>query len=325
MSNSKSPVKITRSGDKIAVISPYLPTFVAQARKVQGKWGNNAWHFDARDEETIRATCRRLYGTDGTDNPQVVDIRIDLVGETDQEVYGYGRLLAKRWGRDDSVKLGEGVVIVEGTFPGSAGSRNNPRLMNDPTDTVRIEIRDVPESLLSNDGTEEIVRRHEQPAPASAPEQAKAEPEENPDRPFQGLSDEELAKVLAYATKEIAARGATWDANGNVSFANAKDSAWQRAYATWIDATAETLGADAKEDDWHRAYAAWIDATAQALGDDADGWVYICDDDDHTEEWHNTRTGETRFVRRPAEWPALHTLDAEGIEASPLAGPPQEA
>ena len=175
-------MKIMSKGDgaKIGVRSPYHPSFVARARKLNGDYvrAENVWWFDSRDEEEVRAACLAVYGTTGDDNPPLVDIQIavkdlselrlvallDNIRRVDiqiavkdlseQSLFAYGREVLSRPGRDSRVKLGDGVVIVSGSFPSSAGSRNNPKIGGDAV----LEIRDVPECLIDADCT--VVRRH---------------------------------------------------------------------------------------------------------------------------------------------------------------------
>ena len=111
-------------------------------------------------------------------------------------------MLCERRGRDERVKLGDGVVIVEGSFAGSGGSRANPKLITDDRAVV-LEVRDVPECLVDNDCT--VVRRHELVQPQAPAQQG----QDAPVRPFEALSDADFANLVALVTAEQAARAAT--------------------------------------------------------------------------------------------------------------------
>ena len=63
-------------------------------------------------------------------------------------------MIAERRGRDEAVRLGDGVVIVEGRFGRSGGSAKYPALA---PDGVVLEVRDVPASLVAEDDTVTIV------------------------------------------------------------------------------------------------------------------------------------------------------------------------
>jgi len=140
-------VKITTLGSLCRVESPYHPDFIKVARARNGKWSAPHWLFDARDESGLREECRRIYGTDGTP-VSCVDCRLDYHEYgyfSGSALYALGRLIVERRSRDERVRLGVGVVAVEGGFPESGGSMKNP----DPkayTGTI-LEVRDVPIGL----------------------------------------------------------------------------------------------------------------------------------------------------------------------------------
>ena len=142
---------------KLKAESPYHPDFPVGARKLGGKWNptSKAWYFDLRDEERVRTLCTAVYGTDGTvaDAEDLVTVRPTLGGtywSFDHELWAFGRRLAVRRERDYAVSLGDGVIVVEGDFMESGGSRKNPRITL-ATATVVLEIRDVPALLVEKD------------------------------------------------------------------------------------------------------------------------------------------------------------------------------
>jgi len=141
-------VNITTEGTATTVETPYHPDFPAKARQLGGKWDGSrkVWTFDSRDEERVRAVCREVYGTDGTPE-EVVTLRYKLGrGDgNDKTLFICGREVAVRFHRDMGVRLGAGVVVVEGRFPSSGGSRNYPAVDGEG---VTVEIRDVPKSAV---------------------------------------------------------------------------------------------------------------------------------------------------------------------------------
>lgn len=141
-------MKVTTVNGKTVVDSPYHPGFVGEAHRLNGKWDGNkgTWAFDARDEERVRAAMVKVYGTDGSGPVPVVDVRVTVTRSSQNPYFAYGRLIASRYGRDDRVKLGEGVVIDEGGFSRSAGSRNHPSLTDG--NPVVLLVRDVPVTLI---------------------------------------------------------------------------------------------------------------------------------------------------------------------------------
>lgn len=147
----KGQIKIERTESRIVVQTPYHPEFPPAAKRMGGKWdaANRVWVFDARDEERVRALVRGLFGTDGSEEPQklvTVRIRADLHPATDSNaLWLFGRRIAYRLGRDFPVRLGDGVVIIEGDFARRGGSRKYPAL--EPLPGTVLEIRDVPAEL----------------------------------------------------------------------------------------------------------------------------------------------------------------------------------
>ncbi|WP_186779876.1 type 2 periplasmic-binding domain-containing protein [Streptomyces salinarius] len=139
---------------RLAVTSPYDDTFVAEAKYIGGQWdrASRCWTFDPRDEERVRDLLREVYGTDGSpaDQADLVTVRwnISNLGHTkgDNKIRLAGRTIVSRSGRDADVRLGEGVVLVSGGFPGSAGSMQYPAVA--PEEGTVVEIRDLPRAAI---------------------------------------------------------------------------------------------------------------------------------------------------------------------------------
>ena len=64
------PVSIVEQDGRIAVCTPYHPSFPARARGLGGIWDSaqRVWIFDAADHDRVRSLCREVYGTDGPEN-----------------------------------------------------------------------------------------------------------------------------------------------------------------------------------------------------------------------------------------------------------------
>lgn len=168
--------------DRILCTTPFHPDFAARAKKLGGRWepSEKSWRFDRRDEASVRALCVRLFGTDGSPETasDVLTIRAssDVCESRADSLWLAGRQVARVLGRDSGAKLGDGVVVLSGSF-GSGGSVKNPRI------TVRegttFELRDVPRAmaervhaefhgvdLLNGDGVVVLAATHaEDPAP----------------------------------------------------------------------------------------------------------------------------------------------------------------
>ena len=147
-------VKIENENGKVTVKSPYNPNFPEEARKIGGKWTGKKWTFDQRDEERVRNLCIKVYGTDGT-LQGLVDVQVRLCPGriSKHEIWALGREVIARPGRDAEVRMGEGVILLEGQFGKSGGSHQYPAIAaktGTETDTVLLEIRDVPRQLVEN-------------------------------------------------------------------------------------------------------------------------------------------------------------------------------
>lgn len=149
-------INITTAGGKLDVVSPYHPDMPRQAKSLGGRWNSagRSWVFDQRDEDRVRDMLRSIFGTDGSpaDQADLVTIRWDISGycqtKGDNELRLGGRLVASRRTRDADVRLGEGVVLISGGFPGSAGSMQYPALA--AKDNTIIEVRDIPRAVVAS-------------------------------------------------------------------------------------------------------------------------------------------------------------------------------
>lgn len=138
-------ISIDQHDGRIAVTSPYHPDFPGAARAAGGRWdvAHKAWTFDARDESRVRSLLLEIYGTDGSVmTSDLVTIRTISACPYGQDWYLAGRRLASRSGRDERVRLGEGVVIITGGFPARGGSAKRPDI--DAESGTVLEVRDVP-------------------------------------------------------------------------------------------------------------------------------------------------------------------------------------
>lgn len=146
MADTDVTVEIT--DNTLRVTTPYSPDFPRAARNLGGNFDGKSgrrgvWEFDVRDEERVRALCRRIYGTDGS-AVEMVTVRLDVEefdGRSDA-VWFAGRRVLWRPERDAAVRLGPSVVLIEGSFDGSGGSRARPTIS--AKDGTVVEVRDVP-------------------------------------------------------------------------------------------------------------------------------------------------------------------------------------
>jgi hypothetical protein len=142
-----SEITIQPDGGRLCLSSPYHPDLPAKARALGGRFdpATRRWSFDPRDEARVRDLAREVYGTDGQPG-DTVTVRLDLakssLGTGRQTIYLAGRQIAHRPGRDAAVRLGEGVIIVDGGFRSRGGSMKYPALAWE--DGTVLEVRDLP-------------------------------------------------------------------------------------------------------------------------------------------------------------------------------------
>ena len=177
-------VRVERSDDgSVVLVAPYHPDLPSRAKALGGRWTGSAWRFDGRDEGRVRELARSVYGTDGTDSPELVTLRVTLTEREAvlQELWLAGRLVARRPGRDVPVRLGDGVIIVSGEFPRRAGSARYPELGGVG---VVLEVRDVPRPAVPDRPNVQIVAVEAQAATATDPD------------PLAAFTDEQLITAL---------------------------------------------------------------------------------------------------------------------------------
>ncbi|MEW6901093.1 hypothetical protein [Trueperella pyogenes] len=149
-----SDINVTETDKEITVNAPYMPEFPYGARNLSGKWDPNSktWKFRASRREQLYALLEQCYGWQPNDTGETVTVRITLDSQNayTQRLQFAGRTIATRWGRDEQVRLADNAFIVDGHFPASAGSRNNPLVFNgDEEYTVTLEIEDLPAGALN--------------------------------------------------------------------------------------------------------------------------------------------------------------------------------
>ncbi|WP_164964328.1 hypothetical protein [Rubrivivax sp. JA1026] len=139
-------IQVLRDANAIRVISPYLPAFVAAAKRLGGRWQAPAWVFDIRDDARVCEICLQHYGTDGSPAAgPVVTLRVVFeadYGEHNAPIRVAGREVAKALGRDTGATLGDGVVVLEGGFNSGGSMKNWKTVVSSKGATILL--RDVP-------------------------------------------------------------------------------------------------------------------------------------------------------------------------------------
>jgi hypothetical protein len=144
-------IEVARKGEHVTLTCPYYPDLIPRAHELGGNYLREieAWVFDANDEDRVRLLAYDIFGTDGSCPVETVNVRVDLnvyarrPGDT---IWGFGRRIAYRRERDWSVLLGEDIVVVNGGFNATGGSKAKPAATYEPG-TV-LELRHVPASIV---------------------------------------------------------------------------------------------------------------------------------------------------------------------------------
>lgn len=143
-------VKIEIGGFK--VITPYNAHFVTRARDIGGKWDGEAWIIPKIMEAPLKETLLDIYGQDGFTKTELLNVSIDLDKAGDfyheQSIEMFGLTLARRAYRDGSVKLGDGVYVIKGTFPSRGGSSKNPSLSLNQGSGMILQVQKVPKTKV---------------------------------------------------------------------------------------------------------------------------------------------------------------------------------
>lgn len=172
-------ITITELAGLLSVVAPYDKKFVAAARRAGGRWNRDAksWVFDARDRGAVEAALTECYGWAPAGAP-TGDFRITLTSSNAEgrEVRLMGRTIARRWRRDSTVVIGEGVAVIDGDFPSRAGSLSRPAILDMGDAPVTLVVRDLPVSVMAD---EDLVETYAiTPAPAAAADLADADLED---------------------------------------------------------------------------------------------------------------------------------------------------
>lgn len=141
-------MQIKTTPTAVLVTAPYNPAFIADAKRIGGRWSAPAWMFDIRDEDRVRELCMEHYGEDGRAPTETKTVRVTfaqgLRGEQDAARF-CGREIARARGRDTGARLGKGVVILDGKI-GSGGSVKN--WLTVVSEGTTVLIRDVPAPMV---------------------------------------------------------------------------------------------------------------------------------------------------------------------------------
>lgn len=166
----QTQVTIKNLGATVLVVGPYSPVLNETFRSRGGVFdrGRHGWLFPNRP--AVWGMIEALYGefnnADSNRGAPLVRVRIPdgLIEKAGQEWLFHGYQLAFRRGRDERVKMPEGVALEDGRWSSTGGSVANPRVSADG----RVELSAVVfETFASREGLEILQREEEEEGPAA--------------------------------------------------------------------------------------------------------------------------------------------------------------
>jgi hypothetical protein len=171
---------------RILVRGPYNTAFIARAKKLlHGEWDPKEalWVFPGEREAEVRQLCSTWFGSDGSSPPDLVDVHLAFHESFFQdgiEATIFGRVIVNSRGRAATIRVGEGVALIEGEafseavgtgrrIVVAAGSRVRmvavPRALAEEQAPPGIEV-----SIIERPNSEaDTCKRREEPDPTPAP------------------------------------------------------------------------------------------------------------------------------------------------------------
>ena len=144
--NKSNEIKITTSGNNIAINSPYNADFADKMHLLGGEWTGNTWEIEKELENNVIESLYECYGWE----PETDYVRLEITFNEEEKAgrksYSlFGRSVARAYGRDSGAKPADGIVFTE-KQPVSGGSMKNWATII-PKGSV-ILIKDFPRSAL---------------------------------------------------------------------------------------------------------------------------------------------------------------------------------
>lgn len=110
----------------IKVITPYNAGFVQKCRNLRGSFKDGAWYFDDSIEEYVKKALIDTYGVDGTSPVELCTLVVNKFTSSSScgAVDLFGRTVAIAFGRDSGAKLGDGIILINGSVDSSGSVKN---------------------------------------------------------------------------------------------------------------------------------------------------------------------------------------------------------
>ena len=150
-------MKVEIRNNMMMVTTDYSSIFVSGAKRLGGRWDQRkkSWLFDAKDEVHVRNLLKRVYGTDGLDEPELVRVRLDLYGYYNDLcaktswIEMFGRILVDRKYSHMPPMVHDSATVIQGGFADQSDISAKREL--EPKEGTILEIRDVPRQLAEDE------------------------------------------------------------------------------------------------------------------------------------------------------------------------------
>lgn len=119
-------IKLEHMGNEIKVITPYNSDFVQKCRNLRGEFKQGAWWFRDNIIDYVRNAMLEIYGVTGEEQYEECSLLVkNFTSEaTCAAVTLFGRTIARAFGRDSGAKLGDEIILIDGSID-SGGSMKN--------------------------------------------------------------------------------------------------------------------------------------------------------------------------------------------------------
>ena len=119
-------IKLEHMGNEIKVITPYNSDFVQKCRNLRGEFKQGAWWFRDNIIDYVRNAMLEIYGVTGEEQYEECSLLVkNFTREsTCAAVTLFGRTIARAFGRDSGAKLGDEIILIDGSID-SGGSMKN--------------------------------------------------------------------------------------------------------------------------------------------------------------------------------------------------------
>lgn len=145
-------MKIVVENGKARVYTPYNKEFVKAIKNIgQAKWQDGAWVVPANMVDAVRAIMMDIYGETDISTTEKVDVKLTFSEGVDayrSAVTIFGKTIARAYGRNSRVDVGDDVAFIKGA-PKASGSVNNWNTRI-PEECVCI-VSNVPETMLNEE------------------------------------------------------------------------------------------------------------------------------------------------------------------------------